>query len=177
MPNGKIHDAVTLALTVPVCATAYVMTGSFGSAGVVAASFMFGGLMFGPDLDTVSVQYSRWGFLKPLWLPYRVFFPHRSRWSHGLLFGALFRIVYFMGVLTIASFATVFLVESFRGGKMPELLEFGRSWDHLGALLRSNFGGNVISAAGIGLWLGAASHTLTDVAFSYIKTGRRGELL
>ena len=69
---------------------------------IIAIAFVFGGVMFGPDLDTVSRQYSRWFVFRFLWYPYRTFFKHRSRFSHGLIFGALVRVVYFLGVLTIA---------------------------------------------------------------------------
>ena len=29
----------------------------------------------------------------------------------------------------------------------------------------------------VGMWLGAASHTVTDITVTYIKTGRTGEVL
>jgi len=50
--------------------------------------------VFGPDLDAKSFQYKRWGIIKWIWLPYRMFFSHRSRFSHGLLWGPVTRSIY-----------------------------------------------------------------------------------
>src|SRR4051794_21559906 len=99
MPNANTHDAITFLLAVPAAIAGYIMTHSVVSGSVVGIAFLFGGLMFGPDLDTASRQYSRWSVLKFLWFPYRHFFKHRSRFSHGLVFGALIRVIYFMGAV------------------------------------------------------------------------------
>lgn len=173
MPSGKIHDGVTLILAVPAFAAAYAATKSFSMAAVVATAFVFGGLMFGPDLDTVSRQYSRWRILRFLWFPYRRFFKHRSRFSHGLIFGAFGRVVYFMGVLTVIAFSAAYVYAAYVGGKLPSLTEFARIWKTIGESTRANFGDHFFLVVFAGLWLGAASHTLTDVAGSFIKTGRR----
>src|SRR4051812_4362040 len=101
MPSRKTHDAITLILAAPAFAATYAATKSIPASTVVAAAFIFGGFMFGPDLDTVSRQYSRWLIFRFIWLPYRRFFKHRSRFSHGLVFGALGRVIYFMGALTL----------------------------------------------------------------------------
>src|SRR4051794_23704245 len=101
MPSGRFHDAVTFVLAAPAFAAGYAVTGRLGSAAAVAAAFVFGGLMFGPDLDTTSRQYSRWSIFRILWLPYRTFFKHRSRFTHGLIFGAILRVIYFLGILTV----------------------------------------------------------------------------
>ena len=93
MPSGKTHDAITFLLTAPAFGAAYFALHDIVTATAVTAAFLFGGLMFGPDLDTASKQYSRWYIFRFLWFPYRVFFKHRSRWSHGLIFGTLFRVV------------------------------------------------------------------------------------
>jgi hypothetical protein len=53
MPSGKTHDAVTLLLIVPTFALSYAATTNFPVSMTVAAAFLFGGLMFGPDLDTI----------------------------------------------------------------------------------------------------------------------------
>src|SRR5438552_13226225 len=101
MPSGRTHDAITFLLAVPVAAGAFAMSRSLSMSAVVAAAFVFGGLMFGPDLDTVSRQYSRWSVFRFLWFPYRSFFKHRSRFSHGLIFGAFIRVVYFLGAISV----------------------------------------------------------------------------
>jgi uncharacterized metal-binding protein len=123
-------------------------------------------------LDTRSKQYTRWSIFRFLWYPYQVFFPHRSRWSHGFLFGTFLRIVYFIGVLTLFSFLASYIFAVYAGGKLPNIIEFAKTWRQIGEFVRLNFGENVFLYAFIGLWLGAASHTLTDIAGTFIKTGR-----
>jgi len=144
---------------------------------VAGVAFLFGGLMFGPDLDTVSRQYSRWWLLRYLWLPYRHFFKHRSRFSHGLIFGALIRVVYFMGVLTAAAFAFVYAWAALRGGTLPSIVEYSRAWQPIGEFVRVHLGQYFVAMVFVGLWLGAASHTFTDLAGSFIKTGRIAKFL
>ncbi|MFN0277408.1 MAG: metal-binding protein [Pyrinomonadaceae bacterium] len=177
MPSGKTHDAITLILAVPAFAVSYTSTHNLSTAMVVTAAFIFGGLMFGPDLDTISRQYSRWSVLRFLWFPYRRFFKHRSRFSHGLIFGALGRVIYFMGVVTLALFLAAYIYATYSGGKLPNLLELARIWQPIGQFTRTNFGEHFLPATFIGLWLGAASHTFTDLAGSFIKTGRIAKFL
>lgn len=177
MPSGKTHDAITFILTVPTFACSWLYSQSLPLAALVTGAFLFGGLMFGPDLDTHSKQYTRWSVFSFLWYPYKVFFKHRSRWSHGLVFGTLFRVIYFMGALTLVSFLIVFFAALYSGGESPKLLEFARSWQEIGVFVRANFGEYAFPAVFIGLWLGAASHTFADLAGSFIKTGRIGEFL
>ena len=133
--------------------------------------------MFGPDLDTMSKQYTRWGIFRSIWYPYQAFFSHRSRWSHGLIFGTLLRVIYFMGVLTLLAFLFVYIYESYTGGTLPDLFEMTKTWGLIGNYVRTNFGEYVFPSLFAGLWLGAASHTLTDMAGSFIKHGRIMEFL
>jgi uncharacterized metal-binding protein len=177
MPSGKTHDAITIFLAVPVCAAAYLITRDLPAAVVTTLSFLFGGLMFGPDLDTTSKQFSRWSFLQVLWFPYKVFFKHRSRWSHGLIFGTLIRVVYFMGVMTIAAFVGAYAYATLTKGSLPDVFGLARSWKAIGGYSDAYFGTRMLAAAFAGLWAGAASHTFTDMAGSYIKTGRVAEFL
>jgi len=177
MPSGKTHDVITIFLTAPVFAGAYVATRDIWLSTFVSVGFLFGGLMFGPDLDTASKQYSRWSFVKFLWFPYRNFFKHRSRWSHGLIFGTLIRVIYFMGVATLAAFLTTYAYASYVGGKLPGIWEFARVWSELRGYSNSILGSNGLIAMFAGMWVGAASHTFTDLAGSYVKTGRVTEFL
>ena len=177
MPSGRTHDAITLLLAVPSAIAGYEATRSIASAMVVGVAFVFGGLMFGPDLDTVSRQYSRWLFLKWLWFPYRHFFKHRSRFSHGLILGALIRVIYFMGVLSVIAFAAVYIWAAYSGGRLPDLTEFARVWRTIGDGVRHYLGEHFLLLVFLGLWLGAASHTFTDLAGSFIKTGRVAKFL
>jgi uncharacterized metal-binding protein len=174
MPSGKTHDAITLALAAPAFALTYGVTGDLWLATVVAVGFLFGGLMFGPDLDTPSKQYSRWRFLRVLWFPYRNFFRHRSRWSHGLVFGTLLRVVYFMGIATCAAFLATYAYTAYAGGKLPAIWEFTRVWARLREYTDLALGAYGAAALFIGMWTGAASHTFTDLAGTYVKTGKTG---
>jgi len=177
MPSGRTHDAITFLLAVPAVVAGYLFTHSVASAAVVGGAFVFGGLMFGPDLDTVSRQYSRWFIFRFLWFPYRSFFKHRSRFSHGLIFGAFIRVVYFMGVLTLAAFLATYIYAAYSGGKVPLFGDFARVWQPIGEFTREKFGAFFLPIVFIGLWLGAASHTFTDMAGSFVKTGRIAKFL
>src|SRR5215210_6022714 len=118
MPSGKTHDAITFLFVAPVFAASWKITESVSFASIVTFTFLFGGLMFGPDLDTMSKQYTRWGIFRFLWYPYQAFFKHRSRWSHGLIFGTFLRIVYFMGALTLFSFLISYIYIVASGGEL-----------------------------------------------------------
>ena len=177
MPSGKTHDAITFLLTAPVFAATWSLTLNTPISAVVTIAFLVGGLMFGPDLDTFSKQYTRWGVLRFLWYPYQAFFAHRSRWSHGLIFGTLLRVVYFMGVLTLAAFAVSYIYASYSGGGLPDLVEMAKTWGEIGEMARSNIGEYFLPSVFAGLWVGAASHTLTDMAGTFLKTGRVTEFL
>ena len=172
MPSGKTHDVITSLLAIPVLVGTFVATRDIWLASIVSVGFAFGGLMFGPDLDTVSTQYSRWKIFRFLWIPYRMFFKHRSRWSHGLIFGTLIRVVYFMGVATLAAFVIAYAYASYLGGSLPGFWKFPGVWGDLRQYADAVFGMYGLVGLFVGLWAGAASHTFTDLAGTYIKTGR-----
>jgi uncharacterized metal-binding protein len=170
MPSGKTHDAITMLLAVPTLVAAWGATGSVALAFVVTAAMVFGGLMFGPDLDIQSRQYARWGVFRFLWLPYRSVFRHRSRWSHGILFGTLIRVVYFVAVLALLSSIVFYLYMTYVVGKPPDFAEYLRAWQSFEAGLRWRGAFKQITLATLaGLWWGAASHTITDVAWSVLR--------
>jgi uncharacterized metal-binding protein len=177
MPSGKTHDAITFLFTAPVFAATFTLVRDFSISALVTGAFLFGGLMFGPDLDTLSKQYTRWGTFRFLWFPYQKIFNHRSRWSHGLIFGTLFRVIYFIGILTLVSFLTAYFIAAYTGGDLPRIVEFTKAWSGIGNFIRSNLGEYALPSIFVGLWLGAASHTLTDMAGSFIKTGKISEFL
>ncbi len=176
MPSGKTHDAITLILAGPVFGATLLLTHDIWLSTVAAVGFLFGGFMFGPDLDTVSKQYSRWKFLAFLWFPYRSFFKHRSRWSHGLIFGTFLRVVYFMGVATCLAFLLMVGYTTLAGGEISAVWDFPRVWSTLRQHSAAALGPGGLSAIFVGMWLGAASHTVTDLAGSYVKTGRVGDM-
>ena len=164
---------VTLMLAPPTFAAAWGLTGSVTLSVAATAAMLFGGLMFGPDLDIQSRQYTRWGPLRFLWLPYKVAFRHRSRWSHGIVFGTLIRVVYFAAVVTLLVWACVYARAVFlAGGTPPGWREVAGAWQLVEATAAGyGVGPRALLAALAGLWWGAASHTLTDVAWSVVRKG------
>jgi uncharacterized metal-binding protein len=172
MPSGRTHDAITFLLAFPACAAVSTVTNSLSAAAVVGIAFVFGGLMFGPDLDTVSRQYSRWSVFRFMWYPYRSFFKHRSRFSHGLVFGALLRVIYFMGVVTLVVFVVALAWSAVGGTRSIGTGSLVEAWRGLGSYIRLHLGENFLLLTFAGLWIGAASHTFTDIAGTFIKTGR-----
>ncbi len=171
MPSGRTHDLITLLLAAPTFAVAWALTESVALAGIVTGATLFGGLMFGPDLDVLSRQYTRWGVFRFIWFPYRVVFRHRSRWSHGIIFGTLIRVVYFAGMLTVIISAAVYLrAVLMAGGTPPGWSEVAHVW----LSIESSINGLGIDRSAawavlFGLWWGAASHTLTDVGWSVVR--------
>lgn len=172
MPSGRVHDVVTVLLAVPAGIGAFALSGELWPAAVVTAGFLFGGLVFGPDLDTKSKQYSRWGIFRFLWLPYRKFFAHRSRFTHGLLLGSLFRAIYFVGVVTLVAYLIAYVWTEMSDNSVPEIRDFAAAWRLVADTVRRYLGENFLMLSFVGLWLGAASHTFSDMAITYVKTGR-----
>ena len=177
MPSGKTHDAITFITAVPTFLIVWRASDSANLAACLTTAFLFGGLMFGPDLDTQSIQYTRWSFFRFLWFPYKVVFAHRSRWSHGLVFGTLFRVVYFAGALTLVAAVVLFAAAALRNAAPPNLGQIRELCEAVGVWTRENIGDYAIFAVLAGLWLGAASHTLTDIAGTFLKTGKVKDLL
>ncbi len=173
MPSGKTHDAITLLIAVPTLAATWGVTGSLPLAITTTCATLFGGFMFGPDLDILSRQYTRWGVFRFIWWPYRTMFRHRSRWSHGIIFGTLIRIVYFAFVLALITAAGVYLRALLvAGGALPEWVEVVRAVRVIEATIAARgIGQSAAWAILAGLWWGAASHTLTDVAWSVARKG------
>lgn len=171
MPSGKTHDLITFVLAPPTFIAAWVVTRSDALAIAATLAMIFGGLMFGPDLDTMSRQYTRWGWFRVLWYPYRVVFRHRSRWSHGLTFGTIIRVLYFSGVVAVLVSAGIYLRAAIAGGAPPGVNDVLIAWRALGDYVAQYVGANFVWAALAGLWWGAASHTLADVVGSILRKG------
>jgi uncharacterized metal-binding protein len=127
--------------------------------------------MFGPDLDIQSRQYTRWSIFRFIWLPYRTIFRHRSRWSHGIIFGTLIRVIYFALVIALLVAAAVTLRATLVSGAPPSLGEIVQAWRAIETGISQSVGKHAALAVFAGLWWGAASHTLTDVAWSVLRKG------
>ena len=93
MASGRNHDRATWALALPFGALWWPWLGLAGVA-VASSSFLLGGLLLSPDLDTRSNATRRWGPLRLLWWPYRRLLSHRSLVSHTPLLGSAGRLLY-----------------------------------------------------------------------------------
>lgn len=169
MPSGKAHDVITLALVPPTAAGTYLLLRDPLLAAIVTIAFVFAGLMFGPDLDTNSRPYRRWGPARLLWYPYRRVVKHRSRFSHGLVFGTLVRTAYFLAVagLLFGAFLVARDVYFYNLPASPHEFVDGvrRLWFAVATIEPRYLG-----AGFFGLWWGAASHTLSDVLGSTLRS-------
>lgn len=168
MPSGRTHDRLTYLAALPAAWAAYAYAGSPGHALITAAGVLFGGLMFGPDLDVKSVQYYRWGPLRWIWWPYQRMFRHRSVWTHGVLVSLVVRLAYFalvVGVLAAIAYALVatYLPAFAAQGPLPSAMPHLARADH--AAIAMGLGG---------IWLGGALHTWADVVVSGAKRMVRG---
>jgi uncharacterized metal-binding protein len=94
MSSGRTHDRITLISLPILTGISLLLTRNAELTLWVAGSFLFGGLMFGPDLDIHSNQSIRWGWLRWMWQPYRQAIPHRSALSHGPIIGTVCRLLY-----------------------------------------------------------------------------------
>lgn len=102
MPKGKTHDQITFLCLLPSLAGGYYI---FKDAGLTAAftlSMLITSLFLGPDLDTKSINYFRWGILRFLWIPYRKLIPHRSILSHSFILAPIARILYLLLIISVS---------------------------------------------------------------------------
>lgn len=174
MPSGRTHDSITLWGLPLVAAVTFERTRSASLTLLVSGGYLFSGLMFGPDLDTHSCQYKRWGLLRWIWLPYRRSMRHRSLLSHGPILGTVVRVLYLLGCLSMGLGAIVLgsAIAHVALGEGEQWLAFTQQYSSqslawLGRSLLQHF--PVWLALGIGLELGALSHTTSDWIGSFYK--------
>ena len=168
MPSGKIHDSVALISVIPIyLAGNYLFKFNQPELYTLVLVSVFSQMMFGPDLDAQSCQYKRWGLLKWIWLPYRKIFTHRSRFSHGIILGPIFRCIYlFIVCILFFSLLRLFIIQllgiDIIFSLKPGLSEF---------IVDSKYSDFIPFTAPliIGLFVGAAIHTFTDKIFSFFK--------
>ena len=101
MPSGKTHDKITVVTAIAAVPIWWWESGPKDWAGLAVGltAYFFSGFWLSDDLDTHSIAYKRWGALRWLWWPYQKLVPHRSWVSHGIGFGPIFRVVYFLVML------------------------------------------------------------------------------
>lgn len=172
MPSANTHDFITILLVPPAVAAAYYFTNDWTVTAIATGAMVFGGLMFGPDLDIQSRQYARWGPLRFLWWPYKAMLPHRSWLSHSILFGTLIRVVYFLVVITLIVAVGLYVRDVYVNGQQWGAGELkgalARVWEIIAPIKR-----DYLIAAFAGLWVGASSHTVADVLGSFFKSVRK----
>ncbi|MBD2124300.1 metal-binding protein [Trichocoleus sp. FACHB-262] len=168
MPSGRTHDRITLWSLPLVAGLTYGRTQSSNLTLLVAGGFLFGGLMFGPDLDIYSRQYQRWGWLRWIWLPYRKMMRHRSFWSHGPVVGTALRLLYLATWLSALSLVGVTIAAAL-GYAIPD-------WStatHLAQQSVLQYSPEVMALC-LGLELGALSHSCSDwLSSTYKSTHKR----
>ncbi|MBD2691269.1 metal-binding protein [Anabaena catenula] len=163
MPSGQTHDRITIWSLPFVAGVTMVSTRSSNMTLLVAGGFMFGGLMFGPDLDIYSRQFQRWGFLRWIWLPYQKSLRHRSFLSHGPIIGTTLRVVYLTSFLVVVGL--IVLVVFAKLGNVA--LNWGEVWSGVGRSLSLYYG--EFFALFLGFEIGAMSHSLSDWTGSAYK--------
>jgi uncharacterized metal-binding protein len=168
MPSGKTHDRITFLLILPTFLAAYALTYQLEVSVLATLAMLFGGLMFGPDLDINSRQYHRWGPLRLLWWPYQKAFSHRSIFTHGIVVGTIVRIGYFCLVVTLVAFIGIYLLQ-FWQGKDPNAEILLSNITSPAIKIIQAIPLNYLVAIFAGIWLGAASHTLADVVTTTFK--------
>lgn len=137
---------------------------------LVSGGFLFGGLMFGPDLDIHSRQFIRWGWLRWIWIPYQRSLRHRSFLSHGPIISTALRSLYlFFWVALLGCFGLL----------VAESLGFvALNWQSMGKSAAASLTEHYAEwlALLIGIELGAMSHSLADWGGSAYKRFKSGGL-
>ncbi|WGT67007.1 metal-binding protein [cyanobacterium endosymbiont of Epithemia clementina EcSB] len=168
MPSGRTHDRITFWSLPLLVGFTYLFSGNRRLTLLIAGSYLFSGLMFGPDLDIHSIQYKRWGIIRGMWLPYRYLIKHRSLFSHGFLIGTILRLLYLLTILMLVAIIGIVIVQ----------LIWRFDWSlqqfihKVIQLMITRYSQEVI-ILGIGLELGAMSHTISDYIKSAIKKHQR----
>lgn len=101
VPSGKTHDKITVVTAIAAVPVWWWVSTTKDWAGLAVGltAYFFSGFWLSGDLDTHSIAYKRWGALRWLWWPYQKLVPHRSWVSHGIGFGPIFRVAYFLVML------------------------------------------------------------------------------
>jgi uncharacterized metal-binding protein len=167
MSSGRTHDRITLWTLPIVVLIAFRVTLDGWLTTIVCLGFLFGGWMFGPDLDIHSVQYKRWGWFRFIWLPYRGRIRHRSRLSHGPVIGTAVRVLYFSGWVALVGLIVVDVMNS----SQRTALTWGQLMSGIGWGVKTYWSYWV--ALLVGLELGAFSHYATDWLTSKPKKGKK----
>ena len=167
MPSGATHDRITL-ISLPIVTGLTLFASQSASITLsLAGSFLFSGLMFGPDLDIYSVQFKRWGMLRWIWRPYQKSMRHRSWLSHGPIIGTLLRLAYLGCWVALGTAIWNWVVMVNHGSFL--------TWHSIQTQFQS-FASQYFwqgMAVLVGLELGALSHSWSDAIGSIWKKWRK----
>jgi uncharacterized metal-binding protein len=169
MSSGRTHDRITLWTLPLVVLVAFRVTLNGWLTAILCFGYLFGGWMFGPDLDIHSVQYKRWGWFRWIWLPYRGRIRHRSHLSHGPFIGTALRVLYFSGWVALGGLILVDLLNS----SERAALTWGDLFRGIGWGIQTYW--PFWLALLVGLELGACSHYVTDWLTSKPKKEKQGK--
>lgn len=165
MPSGKTHDKISWYFFVPAVWPVWQISGNTTIVFLFALSYLFSSFMFGGDLDLKSVQTKRWGLFRWIWIPYQTAIPHRSVFSHGILWGTIFRVLYLSICLIIFYLSLFFLTHKL----FPDFNQEIINSTNKGIRFLSEQQIAHLLAIFAGLVTGAGLHTLSDVLVSKFK--------
>jgi uncharacterized metal-binding protein len=172
MPNGPVHDRITLAVAALGAVAMQYDTGEWRLTFIYGISTLFSGLLFSPDLDLHSESYIRWGWLRFIWWPYKTALPHRHILSHGLLIGVVSRIIYLHVMIGLLFIVLRWSWYGLWMGMKSDVLQEAHYIYLAGFDLYSSVEPAYLLAAFIGLWIGAEAHTIADMIWSAPKKKR-----
>lgn len=163
MPSGRTHDRITLWTLPLVGGVTWLITRNSTLTLLACAGFLFGGLMFGPDLDVYSVQYQRWGWLRWIWNPYQGSLRHRSPLSHSPITGTVVRVLYLLVWVGVVWFIGLALVN--------QVGQLGWTWGDIVRAMQRSLLKHWVHwlAIATGLEMGALSHYVADGVVSTRK--------
>lgn len=167
MPSGRTHDQITLWCLPFVIGLTVAITRQPTIVVIVAIAFLIGGFMLGPDLDIHSVQYTRWGPIRWIWLPYQIAIKHRSMLSHGPIIGTALRVIYLSVWLALFAVIGIELFNSLWDAQ----LTWSTLKDPFRYLAKRYFMEWI--AIVVGLELGSISHSVSDALGSRVKRPKR----
>ncbi len=93
MADSKIHDRINAIASIGTMGIAYYCHYSLDVVLSLGFTTFLGGLYFSPDLDSRSIPYKRWGWLRWWWIGYQKWFGHRG-WGHCPVLGTVSRLVW-----------------------------------------------------------------------------------
>ena len=168
MPSGKTHDKITVVTAVASVPLWWWESSVRDIAGfaIGLAAYLFSGFWLSDDLDTNSIAYKRWGLLRWLWWPYQKAVPHRSWVSHGIGFGPIFRVAYFLVMIWAVMRGVLWLLIRAGVPVNPDTV-LGGFWGFTTDWTQAH--PSWAMCALIGLVLGGLAHSVADAVVSWAK--------